>query len=126
VTIETEVTTNLQKLSELFEEALAIARADRAEAEENYQGMKEALIDLREAGLPMSEEGELEKACNSALKIQIDSSKRLDSIIQSLLKMNIAMENNKIKLVIAEKFVEGQGGAKKIEGPANFRELTKD
>lgn len=121
---EVVINIDLEKISKMLEDALRIYKEDRCTAKENYDSMRAQLDAIREAGLPMSEEGALETAVNQALKLQMDAAKRLDMVIQTITKIFNAQMNNRTRLLIADKF--SRDDKQKLTGPADLKELLTE
>ncbi len=116
-----QIGVELYKVSKLLEESIQLYREDRKMALENYIALKEKLEELWEAGIPMSEEGALEREVNKALKLSMESAVRLEKAIEVLSKISIANMNNMTKLQVADKLVDGQS---KLTTPVDFKQLT--
>ncbi len=116
-----QIGVELYKVSKLLEESIQLYREDRKMALENYIALKEKLEELWEAGIPMSEEGALEREVNKALKLSMESAVRLEKAIEVLSKISIANMNNMTKLQVADKLVDGQS---KLTAPVDFKQLT--
>lgn len=115
-TIELE----MKKMSNMLEDVLKAYKEDRKMAKEQYEMLKEKLEEHYDSGLPMSEEGILESATNQALKLYLDISKRLDKTLDIVSKMFNNQMNNKTKLIIADKIIDGQ---QKLDKPIDLKML---
>lgn len=124
---EKEIHAKAEKITELLQEAIRTAEKDRALAENNYQMLKEQLekitSDSREDGLTieMSPDGELEKACNTALGLVFKSSERLDKVIKITSDIMINQLNNLTKEKIAKTFAT----AREINGPVDIEKFKR-
>lgn len=84
---ELDLQYTLNKLSELLESAITIAKDNRARAVEYYEGEKRQLDDIRAMGQLVSEEGILEKNCTNALKLVHEATSCLDGPITALTRI---------------------------------------
>jgi intergrase/recombinase len=65
----------------------------------------------------MSEDGKLEKEVNGALKLYLESGKRLEKVVEILTRIVIENLNNTSKEKIADTLVGGDRGQDYIENP---------
>lgn len=110
----------IMRISEMIEDILKAYKEDREIAKKNYELLKDQLEEIYESGMPMSEEGALEKSVNNALKIYIDVNKRLDKAFEIVSKMFNTQTNNHTKLLIADKIIDGNS---KLDSPVDFKML---
>jgi hypothetical protein len=115
---------NIEHISKMLEEALSLYKEDRSIAKKNYEMFQEQLQDIYDSGLPMSEEGALEREANLALKTYIDSGKRLEKVLDTVAKIFNNQMNNRTKLLVADKFTDDS--KKKLTAPIDFKSLTQD
>ena len=118
-----QILVDIQQISGLLQETIDLYREDRELAKANYQSLRGQLDDVLDMGLEMSEEGALEKAVNGALKLYMDSGRRLEKAVETLAKIFTNQVNANTKLLVADKLVDGQS---KIQKPVDFKSLTRD
>ena len=118
-----EIEVELKKISDLLEESIENYKTDRALAKKNYENLNEQLNEIHNEGLPMSEEGALEKSVNKALDIYIRSGARLEKVLDIASKMFNNQINNRTRLLVADKFIDGNTN-KQITEPVDFKKLV--
>lgn len=120
---EKNIEIELQRISDLLEETLDLYRKDRKLAKKNYDSMKSQLDEVIDTGAYMSEDGNLERAVNTSLKLVFESGKRLDKALEAITKLLITQFINNTKLQIADKLI-GTGGT--LTGPIDLKKLIDD
>lgn len=115
-----EIEIEIMRISKMIEDVFQSYKEDKEIAKKNYDMLKTQLEEIYDAGLPMSEEGALERETNNALKMYVDISKRLDKTFETISKMFTTQINNQTKLLIADKIIDGSS---KLNGPVDFKML---
>lgn len=77
----------LSKLSSLMERSISIMEQNRKMAISNYDYFKKVMESTHLGQETISEDGVMEKACNDAMKLVIDSAKVMEGTINTLSKI---------------------------------------
>lgn len=126
---EERTTTNVNELTKLLTEAIAIFREDRRLARQNYDALREQLDRIIDGGLEGSEEYRLEREVNNALKLVFDSGQRMEKVIESITKIMVVEMNNESRERVAQNVFGGQfgdQGRRFVRGQVNIQELLED
>jgi len=84
---------DVDELTNLLRKSIEIYEKDRKLAIQNYEDLEKQLEVILDNGFEMSEEAKLEKEKNNALKLVIESGKRLDNAITTISKIIITQLN---------------------------------
>jgi len=120
MTTTSAIEIELQHISEMISDIVSSYKEDKKTAMKNYEILRDRLEELYETGIPMSEEGALERETNNALKIYMDIGKRLDKALEIATKLFSNKLDNHTKLLIADKIIDGN---QKINAPIDFKML---
>ena len=113
----------LDKLSGLLESLLTIFTSDRDLAINNYDGFKRQLDKILAGGFEISEDCALEGELNRALKLVFESSKRLETVIETVSKVLLQQLNNESRERVADKLA---GGMMLPNKPVNIHNLIEE
>lgn len=121
---EINIMVDLQRIQEMLEDAITKFNEDRDIALTNYNFLKDRLEEIYDSGIPMSEEGSMEREMNIALTTYMNTAKRLEKIIDIVSKMFNNQMNNKTKLIVADKLI-GNDDRRLVDGPIDIKNLLK-
>jgi len=113
----------LNELTVLLKQAIALYAEDRKIAIENYEDFRKQLDDILSVQ-DQSEEAGIEGEVNKALKLVFESGKRLDAVIQTVAKIIMTQMHSESREKAAA-LIAGKDPTKPIDGPINITGLLE-